>query len=86
MIVLNLFVGVMLTGMDEAKKEQELLEAAERKKSTDLDLKHELVQMDAQLKEMSAKLSENLLVLSKRAEENTAKIETLMDQKKGQGG
>ena len=86
MIVLNLFVGVMLTGMDEAKKEQELLEAAERKKSTDLDLKQELVQMDAQLKEMSAKLSENLLVLSKRAEENTAKIETLMDQKKGQGG
>ena len=80
MIVLNLFVGVMLTGMDEAKKEQELLEAAERKKSTDLDLKQELEQMDAQLKEMSSKLSENLLVLSRRAEENSAKIESLMDQ------
>lgn len=80
MIVLNLFVGVMLTGMDEAKKEQELLEAAERKKATELDLKEELVQMDAQLKEMSAKLSENLLILSKRAEENSANIKTLMDE------
>ena len=32
MIVLNLFVGVMLTGMDDARKETELAEAAKREK------------------------------------------------------
>jgi voltage-gated sodium channel len=78
MIVLNLFVGVMLTGMDEAKKETEIAEAAKRKESENLDIKEELVQMEKQLQEMSQKLSQNLLVLSKKADENSEKISKII--------
>ncbi len=78
MIVLNLFVGVMLTGMDEAKKETEIAEAAKRKESENLDIKEELVQMEQQLQEMSQKLSQNLLVLSKKADENSEKISKII--------
>ena len=78
MIVLNLFVGVMLTGMDEAKKETEIAEAAKRKESENLDIKEELVQMEQQLREMSQKLSQNLLVLSKKADENSEKISKII--------
>ena len=38
MIVLNLFVGVMLTGMDDARKETELAEAIKRKASENTDI------------------------------------------------
>ena len=78
MIVLNLFVGVMLTGMDEAKKETEIAEAAKRKESENLDIKEELVQMEQQLQEMSQKLSQNLLILSKKADENSEKISKII--------
>ena len=78
MIVLNLFVGVMLTGMDEAKKETEIAEAAKRKESENLDIKEELVQMEQQLQEMSQKLSQNLLILSKKADENSEKINKII--------
>ena len=56
MIVLNLFVGVMLTGMDDARKETELAEA-KRKASENTDIKQELIQMEKQLQEMSQKLA-----------------------------
>ena len=82
MIVLNLFVGVMLTGMSDAKKENELAQAVKRKTSENLEIKEELIQMEQQLQEMSQKLSLNLLVLSKKAEENSGNISKLLDQKK----
>ena len=78
MIVLNLFVGVMLTGMDEAKKETEIAEAAKRKESENLNIKEELVQMERQLQDMSQKLSQNLLILSKKADENSEKISKII--------
>tara|TARA_Y100000814_G_C12276652_1_gene383613 strand:- start:463 stop:978 length:516 start_codon:yes stop_codon:yes gene_type:complete len=80
MIVLNLFVGVMLTGMDDARKETELAEAAKRKASEDTDIKQELIQMEKQLQEMSQKLSQNLLILSQKAEENSDKINKMLSK------
>ena len=82
MIVLNLFVGVMLTGMDDARKETELAEAIKRKASENTDIKQELIQMEKQLQEMSQKLSQNLLILSRKAEENSEKINTMLDNDK----
>ena len=79
-IVLNLFVGVMLTGMDDARKETELAEAAKRKASEDTDIKQELIQMEKQLQEMSQKLSQNLLILSQKAEENSDKINKMLSK------
>ena len=80
MIVLNLFVGVMLTGMDDARKETELAEASKRKASENTDIKQELIQMEKQLQEMSKKLSQNLLILSRKAEENSEKINFMIDK------
>ena len=82
MIVLNLFVGVMLTGMDDARKETELAEAVKRKASVETDITQELIQMEKQLQEMSQTLSQNLLILSKRAEENSEKINTMLNKDK----
>ena len=82
MIVLNLFVGVMLTGMDDARKETELMEAAKRKDAAETDIKQELIQMERQLQEMSQQLSQNLLVLSKKAEENSVKIDSMLEKDK----
>tara|TARA_B100001939_G_C16941227_1_gene618376 strand:+ start:1321 stop:2289 length:969 start_codon:yes stop_codon:yes gene_type:complete len=82
MIVLNLFVGVMLTGMDDARKETELAEAVKRKASEETDIKQELIQMEKQLQEMSQTLSQNLLILSKRAEENSEKINNILEKEK----
>ncbi|MDP7050621.1 MAG: ion transporter [Verrucomicrobiota bacterium] len=83
MIVLNLFVGVMLNGMDDARKETELALAAKRKEAENIDIKEEILQMEQQLQEMSQKLSQNLLVLSRRAEENSDKIERIMGKGTG---
>ena len=80
MIVLNLFVGVMLTGMGDARKETELAEAFKRKASTETDIKQELIQMEKQLQEMSQKLSQNLLILSQKAEENSDKINKMLSK------
>lgn len=82
MIVLNLFVGVMLTGMDDARKETELMEAAKRKDAAETDIKQELIQMERQIQEMSQQLSQNLLVLSKKAEENSVKIDSMLEKDK----
>ena len=82
MIVLNLFVGVMLTGMDDARKETELTEAAKRKDAAETDIKQELIQMERQLQEMSQQLSQNLLVLSKKAEENSEEIDSMLEKDK----
>lgn len=83
MIVLNLFVGVMLTGMEDARKETELLQAAKLANNTDVDIKQELIQMEKQLQEMSQTLSQSLLILSKKAEENSKIINLLSDKGKG---
>ena len=83
MIVLNLFVGVMLNGMDDARKETELVLAAKRKEAENIDIKEEILQMERQLQEMSQKLSQNLLVLSRRAEENSDKIERIIGKGTG---
>ena len=81
MIVLNLFVGVMLTGMDDARKKPNSPKP-KRKASEDTDIKQELIQMEKQLQEMSQKLSQNLLILSRKAEENSEKINTMLDNDK----
>ena len=79
MIVLNLFIGVVLSGMEEAKKDQALDDALKRRNSSDIDIKEEILMMEDQLKEMSEKLSQNLLVLSKRVKENSDNINKITD-------
>ena len=79
MIVLNLFIGVVLNGMEEAKKERELDDAVKRRNSSDVDIKEEILMMEDQLKEMSEKLSQNLLILSKRVKENSDNINKITD-------
>ena len=79
MIVLNLFIGVVLSGMEEAKKDQVLDDALKRRNSSDIDIKDEILMMENQLKEMSDKLSQNLLVLSKRVKENSDNINKITD-------
>ena len=73
MIVLNLFIGVMLNGMDEAKKERDLLEAAEREASKDFDPANEILALEQEIQEMNAKISEKLLILNKRIKEEKQK-------------
>ena len=79
MIVLNLFIGVVLSGMEEAKKDQALDDALKRRNSSDIDIKEEILMMEDQLKEMSEKLSQNLLILSKRVKENSDNINKITD-------
>ena len=79
MIVLNLFIGVVLSGMEEAKKDQVLDDAVKRRDSSDIDIKEEILMMENQLKEMSDKLSQNLLILSKRVKENSDNINKITD-------
>ncbi len=79
MVVLNLFIGVVLSGMEEAKKDQDLEDAVKRRNSSDIDIKEEILMMEDQLKEMSEKLSQNLLILSKRVKENSDNINKITD-------
>ena len=79
MVVLNLFIGVVLNGMEEAKKERDLDDAVKRRNSSDIDIKDEILMMENQLKEMSEKLSQNLLILSKRVKENSDNIDKFTD-------
>ena len=81
MIVLNLFIGVVLSGMEEAKKDQVLDDALKRRNSSDMDIKEEILMMEDQLKEMSEKLSQNLLILSKRVKENSDNINKITGEK-----
>jgi len=79
MIVLNLFIGVVIGGMEEAKKDRALEDALKRRNSGDIDIKEEILMMENQLKEMSEKLSQNLLILSKRVKENSDNINKITD-------
>ena len=65
--------------MEEAKKDQVLDDALKRRNSNDIDIKDEILMMENQLKEMSDKLSQNLLVLSKRVKENSDNINKITD-------
>ena len=62
MIVINLFIGVIMSGMDEMKAEAELELSA--KNSKDTPLHEEILVLQKQLQEMS----NNLLTLSKKVE------------------
>jgi len=79
MIVLNLFIGVMLTGMNKAEKENELLNAVKRQTSDKTDINAEILEMEKQLREMSEKLSQNLLVLNKRVQDNSRNIKKISE-------
>ncbi len=67
MIVLNLFIGVIMTGMDEMKAEAELEAKAQQGK--DLPAHEEVLVLQKQVEE----LSHNLLLLSKKLEMNKNK-------------
>jgi len=62
MIVINLFIGVIMSGMDEMKAEAELEVNAKKTKNTPLH--EEILVLQKQLQEMS----NNLLTLSKKVE------------------
>lgn len=62
MIVLNLFIGVIMTGMEEMKAEAEMDEMVKRKESEDVALHEEVLMLEQQVQQ----LSKNLLVLNKR--------------------
>ena len=64
---------------EEAKKERDLDDAVKRRHSSDIDIKEEILMVEDQLKEMSEKLSQNLLILSKRVKENSDNINKITD-------
>ena len=73
MIVLNLFVGVMLTGMEDAKKEQELETRLENEDIDQVDLKEEFAKLDQHLQDFSTEMTQRLEVLNRLAEKQNAK-------------
>jgi voltage-gated sodium channel len=73
MIVLNLFVGVMLTGMEDAKKEQELETRLENEVIGQVDLKEEFAKLDQHLQDFSTEMTQRLEVLNRLAEKQNAK-------------
>ena len=73
MIVLNLFVGVMLTGMENAKKEQELETRLENEDIDQVDLKEEFAKLDQHLQDFSKEMTQRLEVLNRLAEKQNAK-------------
>ena len=60
MVILNLFVGVIMAGMDEARAEQNQLEQLER--AGDEGLQGELVQLNIQLEAIQAQLAKIQLI------------------------
>jgi voltage-gated sodium channel len=70
MIVLNLFVGVMLNGMDEARKEQEMKNRLDKKKGEQINLKEEFSQLEQHLQQFTTEISQRLAVLDKLTEKN----------------
>ncbi len=68
MIVLNLFVGVMLTGMEDAKKEQELATRLKKEDSQKINLKEEFTKLNRDLQHFTVEMSERLEILNKLAE------------------
>ena len=73
MIVLNLFVGVMLTGMEDAKKEQELETRLEKEGANEIDLKEEFAKLDQHLQEFSTEMTQRLEVLNRLAEKQSSR-------------
>ena len=76
MIVLNLFIGVMLNGMEEARKEQEIAELV--RKADETNLKEDLANLEQQLKDISLQIA----LLGKKADANAARLDTLGDIEK----
>ena len=69
MIVLNLFVGVMLTGMEDAKKEQELETRLKKEDHQQINLKDEFSKLNQDLQHFTVEMSNRLEVLNKLAEQ-----------------
>ena len=69
MIVLNLFVGVMLTGMEDAKKEQELETRLKKEDPQKINLKDEFSKLNQDLQHFTVEMSNRLEVLNKLAEQ-----------------
>ena len=69
MIVLNLFVGVMLTGMEDAKKEQELETRLKKEDPQQINLKDEFSKLNQDLQHFTVEMSNRLEVLNKLAEQ-----------------
>ena len=69
MIVLNLFVGVMLTGMEDAKKEQELETRLKKEGPQQINLKDEFSKLNQDLQHFTVEMSNRLEVLNKLAEQ-----------------
>ena len=70
MIVLNLFVGVMLNGLEEARKEQEMQTWLDKRKGEQINFKEEFGQLKHHLQEFTAEISQRLTVLDKLTEKN----------------
>jgi voltage-gated sodium channel len=70
MIVLNLFVGVMLNGLEEARKEQEMQNWLDKRKGEEINFKEEFGQLKHHLQEFTAEISQRLTVLDKLTEKN----------------
>ena len=68
MIVLNLFVGVMLNGMEEARKEQETQTWLDKRKGEQINFKEEFAQLEHHLQKFTAEISQRLTVLDKLTE------------------
>jgi voltage-gated sodium channel len=56
MIVLNLFVGVIMNSMDQANKEKELQEVAERRRSQNVTISDEIHVIHDKLEEIAKQL------------------------------
>ncbi len=69
MIVLNLFVGVMLTGMQDAKKEQELETRLKKEDPQQINLKEEFSKLNQDLQHFTIEMSQRLEILNKLAEQ-----------------
>jgi voltage-gated sodium channel len=57
MIVLNLFIGVIMNGMEEAQREAGPRENTQHREGTTAELEEEIAALEAQLHEMQARLS-----------------------------
>ena len=87
MILLNLFVGVMLTALDETRRELELEVAMQKLESdqNDPEIQEELLDLQKQLQDMSNSLGLRLQLLSRKADENSARLQSLLSKRKDEG-
>ena len=73
MIVLNLFVGVMLNGLEEARKDQEIQTRLDNRNGEQINFKEEFAQLEHHLQEFTNEISERLAVLDKLTEKTLRK-------------